>query len=520
MRVEHPQPSAVKQLIPIMNLRAILLCGALSAATLPAADTLTREFQRALFEEEANRNLPAAIAGYEAVIKRLDEQRQLAATAVFRLGESYRKLGKTNEAVAAYERIIKEFADQETLVKLSGQNLSILRPERAGASEGWASGLMESSTSTDAEAHRFAVVLETIRGLEPNSEEEIRTLASVVPESGLMEVWSHLKATETRLERQRANPQAYRGESSLEELQENRDGWERRLTEKKNLVIRMMQARIDAARRLAGRGDAVSGASGGSQAGGQDASMLALRVEYERLKETLDQLTNNAAPQQAKYALVRGLLPDATLARLDEMAVAARVELAGLSTTYGPEHGDVKAARAKLDELNKSIEERMGAVVLAAQFKLKSLEQSVAVQSGSSSPLTSSTDPATRARQKELLEQEIALVEGQMREDDIRYERGTIASEERIPLQRELLNLRRKVAMLDESPEAINRQRELVDQELALVRQLIDVSKRQLQVGKGSRNDLVELERQMLQLMREDLDLAARPAPNAADRSR
>jgi hypothetical protein len=70
-----------------MNIRAILLCGALSAATLPAADTLTEQFQQALFEEEANRNLPAAIAGYEAVVKRLDEQRQLAATAVFRLGE-------------------------------------------------------------------------------------------------------------------------------------------------------------------------------------------------------------------------------------------------------------------------------------------------------------------------------------------------------------------------------------------------------------------------------------------------
>jgi tetratricopeptide (TPR) repeat protein len=506
MRVEHLQPSAVKQLIPIMKLRAILLCGALSAASLPAADTLTGEFQRALFEEEANRNLPAAIAGYEAVIKRLDEHRQLAATAVFRLGESYRKLGKTNEAVAAYERIIREFADQETLVKLSGQNLSVLRPESAVAAEGWRSAQTESNALSDAEAHRFAVVLETIRGLEPNSEEEIRTLASVVPESGLMEVWSNLKGAETHFRNQKMNPQAYRGGPSLEDSQKNRDGWERRLTERKNLVIRMMQARIDAARRLAGREDAVSGAGGGSQTGGQDASMLALRVEYERLKESLDQLIQTTSREELR-ALVQVLLPDATLARLDEMAVAARVELAGLSTTYGPEHGDVKAARARLDELNKSIDERISAQVVTAQ-------------SGSASRLTSSTDPATRARQKELLEQEIALVDEQLKEVRKKVDAGLVPMTEPIGKERELLNLRRKLAALDESPEAVKRQRDMIAQELALVRQLIESTKDKVDNGLVSRNDLVELERQMLQLMREDLDLAARSAQSTADRSR
>src|SRR5215472_1866249 len=45
-------------------------------------------------------------------------------TAIFRLGECYRKLGRTNEAVAQYQRIVREFSDQQTLATLSQQNLA------------------------------------------------------------------------------------------------------------------------------------------------------------------------------------------------------------------------------------------------------------------------------------------------------------------------------------------------------------------------------------------------------------
>ena len=52
-----------------------------------------------------------------------DEQRKLAATALFRLGECYRKLGRTNDAVVQYQRLIRDFTDQATLTTLSRQNL-------------------------------------------------------------------------------------------------------------------------------------------------------------------------------------------------------------------------------------------------------------------------------------------------------------------------------------------------------------------------------------------------------------
>src|SRR5712691_6297363 len=89
----------------------------------PAADSLSETLQKGLFEEEANHNLEGAIKAYQSVLQQTDEQRKLAATAVFRLGECYRKLGKTNEASAQYERILREFGDQTTLADLSRQHL-------------------------------------------------------------------------------------------------------------------------------------------------------------------------------------------------------------------------------------------------------------------------------------------------------------------------------------------------------------------------------------------------------------
>ena len=96
----------------------------LTAMAQAATNDLTGLLQKGLFDEEANRDLNAAIADYQSVAGAFDKDRQLAATAIFRLGECYRKLGKNNEATVQYQRIIKEFSDQPTLVTLSRQNLA------------------------------------------------------------------------------------------------------------------------------------------------------------------------------------------------------------------------------------------------------------------------------------------------------------------------------------------------------------------------------------------------------------
>ena len=91
-----------------------------------ATNDLTTTLQRGLFEEEANQNLGAAILAYQSVANQFDKDRKLAATAIFRLGECYRKQGNTNDAAVQYERILREFSDQPILVTLSRQNLAAL----------------------------------------------------------------------------------------------------------------------------------------------------------------------------------------------------------------------------------------------------------------------------------------------------------------------------------------------------------------------------------------------------------
>jgi ankyrin repeat protein len=104
-----------------------------------STNDLATALQKGLFEEEANRNFPAAIEAYQGVINRFDEDRKLAATAIFRVGEIYRKQGKTNEANAQYERVAREFSDQSTLATLSqsylGPALAINAPTTNANSE-------------------------------------------------------------------------------------------------------------------------------------------------------------------------------------------------------------------------------------------------------------------------------------------------------------------------------------------------------------------------------------------------
>jgi ankyrin repeat protein len=104
-----------------LTVLALLAASGLAAA---ATNDLTTLLQRGLFEEEANHQLDAAIGDYKEAIEHFDHQRQLAATAIFRLGECYRKLGRTNEAAVQYQRIAREFDDQKELVALSRQNLT------------------------------------------------------------------------------------------------------------------------------------------------------------------------------------------------------------------------------------------------------------------------------------------------------------------------------------------------------------------------------------------------------------
>jgi ankyrin repeat protein len=102
-----------------------LACGTL-AVPAATADHLTEALQKGLLEEEANQNLEAAIEAYQSVIQQSAEQRRIIATALYRLGECYRKQSKTALAAAQYERLLAEYTDQTILANLCRQNLVAL----------------------------------------------------------------------------------------------------------------------------------------------------------------------------------------------------------------------------------------------------------------------------------------------------------------------------------------------------------------------------------------------------------
>ena len=170
LRCASPRQAATA----LQNMTSLLLCVfALMPLGLRAAtNDLTAALQKGLFEEEANRNLDAAISNYQALAMQFDRDRQIAATAIFRLGECYRKLGQTNDAVIQYERIIREFSDQKTLATLSRQNLTGL--ESVSKSDAEKSSHLASPKSAAAPA--ATVVTD-------DEEQEIRRIRAMIQNS-------------------------------------------------------------------------------------------------------------------------------------------------------------------------------------------------------------------------------------------------------------------------------------------------------------------------------------------------
>jgi tetratricopeptide (TPR) repeat protein len=138
--------------------------------TATAINDLNSALQRGLFEEEGNRDLAAAISAYQSLAAQFDKSRQVAATAIFRLGECYRKLGRTNEAVAQYDRIVREFSDQQTLATLSRQNIAGLGTRQTARSavdsqrlEQLQNSLLQSEQSLDRVRQELARTSQQIR---------------------------------------------------------------------------------------------------------------------------------------------------------------------------------------------------------------------------------------------------------------------------------------------------------------------------------------------------------------------
>lgn len=101
----------------------IALLIALAAVAAPAQNRMAEDLRKGVVAEETGTDLNAAIQSYKAVVAQFDEERKAAANAVFQMAEQDRKRGRSDQAMAAYARVVEEFADQAELVKQSRARL-------------------------------------------------------------------------------------------------------------------------------------------------------------------------------------------------------------------------------------------------------------------------------------------------------------------------------------------------------------------------------------------------------------
>ncbi len=123
------------------NIRYLLIFGLALAGAIAAAHTSLQQDRQAevllgtaLHQEEAEGNLEAAIETYKKILAEYPDNRPVAARALLQMGRCYEKLGQ-DEARKAYERLLREYADQTDQAKEAQSRLADLDMP-AGKNEG------------------------------------------------------------------------------------------------------------------------------------------------------------------------------------------------------------------------------------------------------------------------------------------------------------------------------------------------------------------------------------------------
>jgi len=115
-------------------LAVVLLSGSVSKA-----DSLAERLEKGIYTEETVGNLDAAMDIYQQIVADAGTDRAVAAQAQFRLGQCLLKQEKNDEAIAAFKKLIEEFADQKELVAKAKKHVPI-RPDFEMLPEPWVDG--------------------------------------------------------------------------------------------------------------------------------------------------------------------------------------------------------------------------------------------------------------------------------------------------------------------------------------------------------------------------------------------
>jgi Tol biopolymer transport system component len=130
-------------------LLALVSVGALSAvATAPGTDDQAEMLlQSAIHKETVDGELEQAIDLYEKIVARYGDARTVAAQALLHMGACYEKLGR-DEARKAYERLLRDYADQDEVAERARARLAALR-RPPGAPSGMAARRIWSGPKAD-----------------------------------------------------------------------------------------------------------------------------------------------------------------------------------------------------------------------------------------------------------------------------------------------------------------------------------------------------------------------------------
>ena len=95
---------------------ASLLVTLLLSGSVANAQSLSERLEKGIYTEETVGDLAAAMDIYEQIVEDARNDRAVAAEAQFRLGQCLLKKDMREEAMAAFKKVIEDFADQEELV--------------------------------------------------------------------------------------------------------------------------------------------------------------------------------------------------------------------------------------------------------------------------------------------------------------------------------------------------------------------------------------------------------------------
>ena len=116
------------RLLMVALVAGLVLCAQVTLP--PTYDRAKVALQAAIHTEMVDGNLKTAIQQYEAVTR--SDNRKAAAQALVKMGRCYEKLGDA-QAAGIYERVIRDYADQQDAVQEAQTSLAAMNTKPASA---------------------------------------------------------------------------------------------------------------------------------------------------------------------------------------------------------------------------------------------------------------------------------------------------------------------------------------------------------------------------------------------------